>query len=172
MPRRVEVVEYNLNWPAAFKVETEILSNLLGEELITIHHIGSTSIPNLPAKPIIDIMPVVKAISNVDKFDQEFIRLGYLPMGEYGMPNRRFFIKGTFENRTHHVHVFQEGDENIKRHLEFRDFMIKNPDKAKEYGDLKLKLAKEFEYDIEGYINGKEVFIKEIDRRISEGLGK
>jgi len=165
---KVEVVEYNKDWPALFEEEAEKIRNILGDELIGIHHIGSTSVENLKAKPIIDIMPVVKDIEKVDNYNEEFIKLGYEPKGEYGIPGRRFFRKGS-TIRTHHVHVFDiNNTKEIERHLAVRDYLRTHPQDAYEYGELKSKLAALYPWDIEAYCNGKDVFVKELERKALE----
>ena len=88
---RVIVTDYNPKWPGLFEVEANQLREVFGEELIALHHIGSTSVTGLRAKPIIDIMPVVRDIEVVDRFNDKMIGLGYKPMGKFGIPERRFF---------------------------------------------------------------------------------
>ena len=123
----VKVVPYCSGWPELYRQEAEKISKILGEQLVAIHHIGSTSVPGLPAKPIIDILPVVKEISAVDAHNAQFEALGYEPRGEYGIPGRRFFRKG-LEHRTHHIHIFQESDQpNILRHVAVRDYLRAHP---------------------------------------------
>lgn len=112
---KVEVVPYDLEWTPRYEEESEVLKNILGPELVAIHHIGSTSVPRLAAKPIIDIMPVVKNIEKIDSLYPLFEKAGYECMGEFGIPGRRYFRKGG-ECRTHQVHVFEEKDIfNIER---------------------------------------------------------
>jgi len=86
-------------------------------------------------------------------------------MGEFGIPRRRFFIKGSDYNRTHHIHIFQTGDTHIKRHLNFRNYLVAHHEEAKAYSHLKEELARQFTEDIEGYMEGKSSFIEEIDRK-------
>jgi len=138
---------------------------VLGQEVMAIHHVGSTAIPNISAKPIIDILVEVHDIGKIDEFNGEMIKLGYQPKGEFGISGRRFFIKGDDSTRTHHVHIFQTGDPKVERHLNFRDYMIAHPKAAQAYSRLKEKLAQKFPKDIEGYIEGKDGFIKEMDKR-------
>lgn len=160
--RKVEVCSYNEMWSFMFAEEAEKLKAILGQEMAGIHHIGSTSVPGLTAKPIIDIMPVVKDIHRVDPFNEVMKKIGYEPKGENGIPGRRYFQKGG-DNRTHHVHIYQVGSDEIERHLAFRDYLREHPDVVKSYGDLKMKLAGQFPYDIESYINGKDQPVREIE---------
>src|SRR5699024_7933036 len=132
-------------------------------EIIEIHHIGSTSVVGLMAKPIIDIMPVVRDINRIDDFNAAMMAIGYEPKGENGLPGRRFFRKGG-DKRTHHLHFYAIGDSYIKRHLAFRNYLRSHPDAVKEYGNLKKELSQCFPNEIEAYINGKEQLVSEIEK--------
>ena len=121
MVRRIEVVSYEPSWPEVFAHEAATLAPVFGDLALAIEHAGSTSVPGLPAKPVIDILVVVGHIAPVDALSPRLIDLGYTPQGEYGIPGRRFFYKGTHEVRTHHVHVFADGHVEITRIRDFRD---------------------------------------------------
>ncbi|WP_044477049.1 GrpB family protein [Oceanobacillus massiliensis] len=162
--RRVEVCAHNEEWSLMFSEEAEKLKLIFGDEIVDIHHIGSTSVPGLKAKPIVDMMPVVRNIACVDTYNQEMQMNGYEPKGENGISGRRYFQKGG-NNRSHHIHIYQNGSKEIKRHLAFRDYLQTHPDVKKSYGDLKEKLAQQFPYDIESYIDGKERLVKEIEEK-------
>lgn len=168
---RVIVTDYNPQWPDIFEVEANRLREVFGEELIAVHHIGSTSVPGLKAKPIIDIMPVVRDIKVVDEFNDKMMRLAYEPMGEYGIPGRRYFRKGE-EVRTHQIHIFQINSRDIERHLAFRDFLRQHAYEARKYGELKVKLADRFPNDIEAYMDGKDDFIKNLEQTAIKWQGE
>lgn len=153
--RKVNVSPYSEEWPVLFAEESGQIKRILGEELVEIHHFGSTSVPGLAAKSIIDMLGVVKNIEVVDRFNDELQNFGYEGKGGNGIAGRRYFQKGGDE-RTHHLHIYQIGSPEIERHLVFKDFLRAHPDAAEEYGGLKLRLAKQFPYDIDSYINGKE----------------
>lgn len=161
----VVVVNYNQEWPSMYNQEAKKIKKILGKELIEIYHIGSTSVENLKAKPIIDIMPVVRDIEKVDQYNDKFKELGYEPMGEYGIAGRRYFRKG-LENRTHHVHVFDVNNVcDIERHLAVRDYLRAYPKDSYEYGELKQELANKYPSDIEAYCLGKDSFVKNLERK-------
>ncbi|QQK79942.1 GrpB family protein [Salicibibacter cibi] len=162
--RKVEVTPYNKNWPTMFEEEANKLYNIIGPEIIKIHHIGSTSVKGLKAKPIIDIMPVVKRISSIDKYNPAMIDIGYEPKGENGVQERRFFQKGGDE-RTHHVHIYEAGSFDIERHLAFRDYLRTYPDVIKTYADLKDELSKRFPYDVASYTKEKGQLVSEIESK-------
>jgi GrpB-like predicted nucleotidyltransferase (UPF0157 family) len=163
--RNVRVVPYRVEWPALFSEEAERLRAVFGPELIALHHIGSTSVPGLPAKPIIDMLPEVRDIRAVDGLNEALAGLGYLARGEYGIPGRRYFTKGGPTHRTHHMHCFEHDDPGFARHLAFRDYLIAHPEEAEAYGRLKLALAQQFPTDIVAYMDGKDAFIKEVERK-------
>lgn len=160
----MEVENYKEKWSGLYKKEKAHLSHIFKDILVDIYHIGSTALPDIKAKPVIDIMVVVQDIKEVDKHNQKMSDLGYEPKGEFGIKDRRFFQKGG-NNRTHHVHVFQKGDKEVKRHLNFRDYMCTHPSQARQYSCLKEALAARYPNDIDKYIEGKNDFIKEIDRK-------
>jgi GrpB-like predicted nucleotidyltransferase (UPF0157 family) len=165
MMRLIEVVPYDPHWRVLFERAARELVEVFGEEVVAIHHVGSTAIPNVSAKPIIDVLVEVRRIEKIDEFNPEMIERGYLPKGEFGIAGRRFFIKGDEEQRSHHIHVFQTENPEFERHIAFRNYMIAHPEEAAAYGRLKEELARRFPHDIEGYMAGKDAFIKEIERK-------
>jgi GrpB-like predicted nucleotidyltransferase (UPF0157 family) len=165
MVRTIEVVPYAVEWRAAFRAAAEELVSIWGEEVVAVHHVGSTAVSGLQAKPIIDLLVEVRDIERIDAYDPEMLRRGYQPKGEAGIPRRRFFVKGGDESRTHHVHAFPTGHERIPRFLAFRDYLRTHPDDAQAYGALKVELARRFPHDIEGYMAGKDDLIQELERK-------
>jgi len=163
--RAIEVVPYDPNWATQFRREAAHIFAVLGPEVIAIHHIGSTAIPTIKAKPIIDILVEVRYIELIDAFNQKMRELGYQPKGEFGIPGRRFFLKHDEITRTHHVHVFQVGAPEVQQHLNFRDYLIVHPEVARAYSRLKEQLVQLFPEDIERYMDGKDEFIKGILHR-------
>lgn len=164
MKKNIEVVTYNPEWPEMFESEAAVIKQALGSNCITIHHIGSTSVPGLSAKPIIDMLPVVRDIQEVDTATKAMESLGYEAKGEFGIAFRRYFQKGK-NIRTHNVHVYQESDPEISRYLKFRDWMRSHADDAENYAKLKTELAAKFPQDILSYCNGKDAFVASIDAK-------
>mgnify|MGYP002782270905 CR=1 FL=1 len=169
--KKVEVVPHNPNWRNEFEKEAEKIKAALGETLVAVHHIGSTAIVGIYAKPVIDILVEVRDISEVNARSGEVESLGYEVMGEFGIPGRRYFRKDNREGiRTHQVHTFAADSAQGRRHLAFRDFMNAHRVEAQKYSELKRKLAAENPNNMDGYIEGKDAFIKEIDRRAAYWL--
>lgn len=133
---------------------------------MAVHHVGSTAIPGIYAKPILDLLVEVRGVAEVDGRSSSMESLGYQVMGEYGIPGRRYFRKDDREGiRTHHVHAFEAGSAEAERHLAFRDYMLAHPADAQRYSELKRRLAEEHAQSADGYMDGKDGFIKEMDRR-------
>lgn len=164
--RKVKVVSYNPAWQEAFKLESQQIAKIIGNDTVAIHHIGSTAIPGIYAKPIIDVLVEVKAIAHVDQHNETFKQLGYAAMGEYGIPGRRYFRKNNeLGIPTHHIHIFEVGSEHIERHISFRDYLINHPQEAEAYSNLKRQLAQAYPTNIEAYMDGKDSFIQHIEAK-------
>lgn len=163
---KVIVQPPNPDWHNQFVVAAPQIKQALGETVVAIHHIGSTAIPNIYAKPIIDLLVEVNDILQVDSHTSAMVALGYQALGEYGIPGRRYFRKDNAAGiRTHHVHVFTAGSPDVIRHLAFRDFMTAHPEFAQQYSSLKRSLAERYPDDIEAYMDGKDSFIQEMQQR-------
>ena len=150
-----------------FERESVCINRVLGENVVAIHHIGSTAIPSIYAKPVIDILVEVKKIDSLDD-PAPMVSLGYEAMGEFGIVGRRYFRKENAYQRTHHVHIFEAGSAQVTRHLAFRDYMLAHPEDAQKYSELKRRLAKEHSTDIEKYMDGKDEFIQAIDKKAEQ----
>ena len=166
--RRIEVVDYDAAWPTKFKREATRLADVFGSLLLGLHHVGSTSIPGMRSKPIIDIMPIVSDIEAVDALAPAMSDLGYEGLGENGIAGRRYFRKGGDAARSHHVHVFEPGSPEVARHLDFRDYLRYHPEDAEAYASLKTRLAERHPTDIIAYSEGKSAFIEETIAKAQE----
>lgn len=162
--RKIEVVKYNPAWPKRFDTERKRLRRTLGEVAKRIHHMGSTAVPGLAAKPIIDILVEVTDLDALDRLNSAMEAIGYEPKGEFGIPGRRHFQKGG-NRRTHHIHAFKRGDFNVLRYIAFRDYLRSHPEVSHEYGELKKRIAKACEDDIDRYCSGKEDYVKELEKK-------
>ncbi|WP_354680653.1 GrpB family protein (plasmid) [Macrococcoides caseolyticum] len=162
--RKLEIAPYNPTWTNMFKNEAQALTGVLSAEIISIDHIGSTSVPNLYAKPIIDILITVKDISKLDNYNNMLAEMGYEAMGENGISGRRYFQKGR-DDRTHHLHVYEKGNQHVHRHLAFKDYLINHPNEVEDYGQLKLKLTNDNNTTIDEYIRGKNDFVQALEER-------
>lgn len=165
MSQHIIVKDYCNLWEKMFKQEQKLIGQILQDNCLYIYHIGSTAVKGLKAKPIIDIMPVVKDLEKVDDLKNKFEQIGYEYLGEFGIDGRRYLRKGGDE-RTHQIHMFSaDNKKEIERHLAVRDYLRTHKKIADEYGVLKQKLALKFPYDINGYCEGKENFVKELERK-------
>lgn len=164
MSQHITVIDYNPLWVKKYEEESFLIKDILADNCIAIYHIGSTSVPGLAAKPIIDIMVAVRSLEKIDSVAEAFSKIGYEYPGEFGITGRRYLRKGGDE-RTHQIHLFQMNDwNNIGRHLAFRNYLCTHEKERTEYAKLKIELAQKFPYDIDGYCDGKENFVREIEK--------
>ena len=161
----IEIIEYDSVWPFLFLEEERAVRKVLdANEIIAIEHVGSTAIPNMSAKPIIDISLVVKSLKKAQEFLVLLEQLGYVFWPENPNTNELFFVKGMppyGERRTHHIRI-TEWNEDVKKKIVFRDWLIANPADALRYEVLKKALAEKYRHDRELYTMAKRDFIEEI----------
>lgn len=163
---KITVIPYQISWEERFRLEREKLEKAFEGLKIEFHHIGSTSIPHCSAKPIIDILGITSDIRQVDSYNEAVSKLGYTPKGEYGMRQRRYFHKRPLD--AVNLHIFEDTNPEVERHLRFCAYLRKHPNKVIEYSQLKSSLAKDFPHDIHHYVLGKEHWIKNIDKLAAE----
>jgi GrpB-like predicted nucleotidyltransferase (UPF0157 family) len=168
MGREIELSTHDPAWRAEFDTEAALLVEVFGQEVVAVHHIGSTAIPGILAKSIIDILLEVRDIEAVDAFNEAMAEIGYQSMGEYGIPGRRYFRRLDGDRHTHHIHTFQTAHPEVGRHIRFRNYLNSHPDDAAAYSRLKEELRARFPTDVVGYTDGKSEFIAGIDRRARE----
>ena len=161
--RDVELVPHNPEWSHLADTEAKRIMEGLTFPIIGIYHIGSTSVPGIKAKPIIDFVMEVENLDDVIQAVQEFESLGYQSKGEFGIPGRQFFTRDMGGERSHHLHVFQQGHPDIERHTVFRDYLRANPDAARDYEQLKETLARRFPKQSGDYTAAKSDFILSMD---------
>jgi GrpB-like predicted nucleotidyltransferase (UPF0157 family) len=159
--RTVQIVPYQPDWPAAFRAEQQALMAALDGPVIGLHHIGSTAVPGLAAKPILDLLLVVTDLALLDAQSASLTALGYVAKGENGIPGRRYFCKGGAQ-RSHHLHAFTPQAPQILQHLAFRDCLRNHPETATAYAALKTQLARQYPQDPARYQAGKAEFIQQL----------
>ncbi len=164
--RRVEVVPYHTEWKILFEKEKNLIAEAFNQTEVDIHHIGSTSVPGLSAKPIIDILLAAESIELVEEATPALESAGYDAKGENGIAGRRYFQKCD-ENgiRKVHLHAFEKGSHQLYRHLVFRDYLRTHPEEAARYASVKEEAARQYEYDIESYIAAKSPTVLEIEQK-------
>ncbi len=154
-------------WAQAFDKEKQLLLETFGDRIVAIEHVGSTAIPGILAKPIIDINVAISSLDyrHVEKFVIQLEKLGYHYMHKF--PGRHFFSKGSEERRTHHLNLVEYGSNQWCDSIKFRDYMKFNKHTSEEYGALKEELAGQYAKCRELYTKGKEEFIQNIIQSIN-----
>lgn len=156
----IEIVRYNPRWTVAYQQEKELITAALKQEIIDIQHIGSTFIPGLSAKPIIDILVAVPQLAAAEKYSSKLQKINYQYIYYAENVDRLFFRKGT--PRTYHVHIVEYASWTYWRHILFRDYLIAHPQTAQQYEQLKREMAIKFKVDREAYTESKTQFIQSI----------
>lgn len=160
MPPAIILSEYDPDWPQRAARYAEALS-VLGPVLVAAHHIGSTSVPGLLAKPIIDLMPLVTSLAELDGARLAVEGLGYRWYGEYGIPGRRY-CSLTDENdvRRAHLHFFAADSGEAERHLAFRDYLRAHPEVARAYAAEKRRARELHPHGMAGYTDEKAAWVR------------
>ena len=176
----IRIVDYDAQWPVKFEEEKTQIVEALGDLVADVQHVGSTSVPGLAAKPIIDIMVAIKGESGMVRSITPLVKIGYVCLGEFGIPGRNYYRRNAEVAglglshggiaRTHHLHTFPAGHAEWDRHIQFRDYLRVHPTVAREYQTLKRDLAARFSTDLEGYTDAKTEFIREIEARAALAL--
>lgn len=167
---KVKLSPYQSVWTQLYEEEKRRLEEVIGEGIVDIQHIGSTAVLGLKAKPILDIGIAVKNFEEAFALVSPTESLGYTYRGENGIPRRHYFVKGPPNKRTHHIHMFEEVDEEWAKHLLFRDYLWTHPETLTAYQALKEDLAKRYPRDREAYTDGKHTFIQKVlmEARVGE----
>lgn len=165
---RVVIVDYSPEWPAYFEAERELLAEALGPCALDIQHMGSTSVPGLSAKGIIDIAVATEQYPLPDEVIAHVVALGFEHMGEYGIPRRHYFRRGSNGRYATHVHVYERTNDEYTKHLLFRDYLRAHPERARAYDQLKRHLAQTVGEDRRVYTDMKTEFVLETLRMAEE----
>lgn len=160
---RVIVMPYDTKWKSDFENIKMEIESAIGDLIISIEHVGSTSVEGLSAKPCIDIDVVIKDYSVFDNVVSRLKTIGYIHKGNLGIKDREAFKYSDKPHlQTHHLYVCPQKSEELYRHITFRDFLRNNPDAVKKYGAVKEKAAQLFPDDIDKYIAYKSPCIEEL----------
>ena len=156
----VKLVPHTAEWRQLFEKEKARLQTAISDYVLDIQHVGSTSIPGMTAKPILDIGIAVQNFEKAAVCIEPMVQLGYEYHGEHGIPRRHLFVKG--DPRTHHVHMNEITSQDWENLVFFRDYLTRHPEIAQEYAELKLELAQRFPTDRQAYLDEKAPLIERV----------
>lgn len=165
MPIKVDLLPHDPHWRERAEAEAARLRAALGDVLLKVHHIGSTAIPGIRAKPVVDLIPVVSSLERLDALQRAIEGLGYRWRGELGLPGRRYCCKDDPESgrRLFQLHGYQEGSPEITRHLAFRDCLCANPALARAYETEKQRCQALHPDDSYAYTDCKNAWIRSVE---------
>lgn len=171
MPRRVELVAHDPAWGARAERLGSVFAEVAGSCVLAVHHIGSTGVEGMRAKPIIDLMPVVSSLSALDEVRGWLCAAGYDWRGEQGLAGRRYLTLSdpVTGHREAHLHCYAEGDGEITRHLAFRDLLRSRSDLARAYVGLKETCRNAHPLDSAAYTECKAGWIADLEARVAAG---
>ncbi|HPE15061.1 MAG TPA: GrpB family protein [Bacilli bacterium] len=158
----VELEDYNSNWKEDYEREEKILKEVLKDRIIEIHHIGSTSIVGLKAKPVIDILIVINSLEEITEIENLLKDYDYSNRGQQGVNDRYFFAKGPEDARSHYIHFTEPKSNTYFNQVYFKRYLIEHPDYIKKYCDLKQELAEKYADERPKYTQGKNEFITNV----------
>jgi GrpB-like predicted nucleotidyltransferase (UPF0157 family) len=162
-PEPIILLPHDPDWLANAAAECRRIEAACDDALLRVEHIGSTSIPGLSAKPVLDLMPVLRRFDDGLACVEPMRALGYWYAGEFGIAGRHLFVKGS--PRTHHAHMLVEGSKEARRHLAVRNVLRADPAMRDRYATLKRDLAAKFGENREAYADAKGTFMREIFAR-------
>lgn len=163
MPNPVIVVNYDPGWPELFQRLRKRIADALEDMVEVIEHVGSTAVPGLAAKPVVDIDVLLASEMVLPAVIERLASLRYIHQGELGIPGREAFLAPA-NDPPHHLYVCPPSSVEFRRHTAFRDYLRAHPKDAKMYGDIKIALAERFREDRSAYTAGKSEFVVELTR--------
>jgi GrpB-like predicted nucleotidyltransferase (UPF0157 family) len=164
--KSVIVIPYDPQWAFEFQKLRAFLLSVCGSSIVEIHHVGSTSVEGLAAKPILDIDIEIQSRDDFNTVKDKLSSVGYRHEGDLGIPGREAFKVDTSPFMAHHLYVCASDASELKRHLNFRDHLRSHPEDSEAYGQIKLKAAKAHPEDIDAYMEEKNDIIQSIYHKL------
>lgn len=166
----VKLVKYSPMWRKSFECEQKKLQKIFGRDALEIQHVGSTAIPGMLAKPVIDIALIVSSFQKARRYVNKLKEIGYDIKKNDTMKERLFFTKGPEKKRTHYLHIGEIGSGYAEDMILFRDYIRQHNDALKDYFELKVQLAAKYQNTREIYTAKKEKLVKEIVKKAKKSL--
>lgn len=164
----VELSDYNPEWKKEYLKEEKLLKKVLKDYIIHIEHVGSTSIEGLKAKPVIDIIIVIKSLKEIPEIENILKDYDYSNRGPQGVDDRMFFAKGPEDGRTHYIHFTEPKSNTYYDLVYFKRYLLEHPEYIKKYCELKQELASKYAEERSKYTAGKNEFIKDVIAKAKE----
>lgn len=163
--RSYKIIPYDPNWPILFSQESKKIGNIIGDNILETHHIGSTSIIGMSGKPTIDILFIVKDVSKISEKIIDMEKIGYTSLGSFNAKNSHLFEKEKNGNRIFIVHFYQKDHPEIKQILAIRDYLRNHENEATKYSEIKFSLFQKFPNDYKQYRKLKDEYMESLKER-------
>jgi len=163
--RNYSIIPYSPHWARQFKGESKVISGIFANDLVAIEHVGSTSVPDMAGKPLIDILVAVKDIAQVEARIEAMEKAGFTAYGDYLQKKSYLFTREIAGEKLVHVHVFEQGHPHIQEMLSIRDYLREHPEEAKAYSKLKYELKRRYPNDYGAYRREKDAYMEELKQR-------
>lgn len=167
----VELNEFSTEWAKEYEAEAKILKEVLGDKILEIHHVGSTSIKGLKAKPVIDILVAIKSLENITEIEEILKDYDYSNRGQQGVEDRYFFAKGKEDARTHYIHFVEPNNNTYYNLILFKKYLLEHEEYIQKYCELKQELAEKYPDERKKYTAGKSEFISNVIKLAHEEYG-
>lgn len=164
----VELENNSESWKNDYEKEKKVLQEVLGDKIKEIHHVGSTSIPGLKAKPIIDILIAIENLDNIQEIEKILKKYDYSNRGHQGVEDRYFFAKGPEDARSHYIHFVEKNNATYYNLVWFKKYLLDHPEYIQKYCELKQELAEKYTDERSKYTSGKSNFIQEVIAKAKE----
>lgn len=165
--RKYQVVKYDPQWVVDFHREAEKIESIFGDLALDIQHIGSTSVPGMAGKPLIDLLVIVDDIKDADPFERQMVNTGYTYNGDILEKGSRLYSRGEDGHQLVNVHIFPKNHPDIAEMLEIRDYLRSNPKEAQAYSELKLELFEKYPDDYGNYRKEKDAYMTKLIERMN-----
>ena len=163
--RKYDIIPYDPSWVTRFEEEARAITQIFADTIVRIEHIGSTSVPGMSGKPLVDVLVLVRDITNIDEHDAEMLAAGLTPKGDLLQKGGRLFIRENGDKNLTNVHVYETNHEHVPEMLNLRDYLRSHPEEVARYSQIKNDLIEKYPDDYASYRREKDVYMEQLKKR-------
>jgi GrpB-like predicted nucleotidyltransferase (UPF0157 family) len=163
--RKYQVLPYDPSWRERFEKEAQTIKEIFTDNIVRIEHIGSTSVPGMSGKPLVDVLVLVKDVASIDQHNETMQKAGLTPKGDLLGKGGGLFIRENGNENLTNVHVYEDGHEHVPEMLNLRNYLREHPEEVEAYSDIKKELIAKYQEDYGSYRREKDVYMEELKKR-------